>query len=84
MNRKKLEDNLKKKQQLIEYAKNYPLSVSLLWVPHCHNFTGIAGERKRGCGRPMKRNVDEAASPKSSLNCLALWIRNFSVIIAAI
>ena len=55
MNRKKLEDNLRKKQQLIEYAKNYPLSVSLLWVPHCHNFTGIAGERERGCGRPMKR-----------------------------
>ncbi len=55
MNRKKLEDNLRKKQQLIEYAKNYPLSVSLLWVPHCHNYTGIAGERERGCGRPMKR-----------------------------
>ena len=55
MNRKKLEDNLRKKQQLIEYAKNYPLSVSLLWVPHCHNFTGITGERDRGCGRPMKR-----------------------------
>lgn len=55
MNRKKLEDNLKKKQQLIEYAKNYPLSVSLLWVPHCHNYTGITGERERGCGRPMKR-----------------------------
>jgi|TARA_B100000085_G_scaffold52171_1_gene45505 phage terminase large subunit-like protein len=55
MNRKKLEDNLKKKQQLIEYAKNYPLSVSLLWVPHCHNWKGITGERDRGCGRPMKR-----------------------------
>ena len=55
MSRKKLEDNLRKKQQLIEYAKNYPLSVSLLWVPHCHNFTGITGERERGCGRPMKR-----------------------------
>ena len=55
MSRKKLENNLRKKQQLIEYAKNYPLSVSLLWVPHCHNYTGIAGERERGCGRPMKR-----------------------------
>ena len=55
MSRKKLEDNLKKKQKLIEYAKNYPLSVSLLWVPHCHNYTGITGERDRGCGRPMKR-----------------------------
>jgi len=55
MSRKKLEDNLRKKQQLIEYAKNYPLSVSLLWVPHCHNWKGITGERDRGCGRPMKR-----------------------------
>lgn len=55
MNRKKLEENLRKKQLLIENAKNYPLSVSLLWVPHCHNWKGITGERERGCGRPMKR-----------------------------
>ena len=55
MSRKKLEDNLRKKQQLIENAKKYPLSVSLLWVPYCHNWKGITGERDRGCGRPMKR-----------------------------
>ena len=56
MSRKKIRrQSEKEKQQLIEYAKNYPLSVSLLWVPYCHNWKGITGERDRGCGRPMKR-----------------------------
>ena len=55
MKRKQLEENLKKKQDLIEYATKYPLSVALLWVPHCHRWQGIKNDRDRGCGKPMTR-----------------------------
>ena len=49
-------------------------------------FAGEGGEFSsvHDCGRPMNTYVFEALSPKSSLNCFALWIRNLSVIIAAI
>ena len=55
MDRKKLENLLDKKNKLIQYIKEYPLSIALLWVPHCHNWKGITGEREKGCGKPMKR-----------------------------
>ena len=55
MNRKKLEEHLTKKQKLIKYAQDYPLSVALLWVPHCHRWEGIETDRDRGCGQPMER-----------------------------
>lgn len=55
MSRENLEHILTLKQTLIEQAKNYPLSVSQLWTPHCHRWSGINTKRKRGCGKPMER-----------------------------
>ena len=55
MERRKIEQLLDKKNKLIQYIKQYPLSVALLWVPHCHNWKGIKDERKKGCGQPMRR-----------------------------
>ena len=55
MSRKKLEEILTTRQTLIDHANKYPLSVALLWSPHCHRWQGIETERDRGCGNPMKR-----------------------------
>lgn len=54
MDRNELETILNKKQILLKYAKQYPLSVAKLWTPYCHNWTGIKEERAKGCGRPMQ------------------------------
>ena len=55
MERRKIEQLLDQKNKLIKYIKQYPLSVALLWVPHCHNWKGIKDERRKGCGNPMRR-----------------------------
>ena len=55
--RQQLINELKKRQQILDIAKSYPLSVSKLWVPHCHRWDGQANNSKRikGCGQPMER-----------------------------
>ena len=48
---------LKQRRRILEIARDYPLAVSRLWVPHCHRWDGMAikSPRARGCGLPMKR-----------------------------
>tara|TARA_R100000654_G_scaffold60264_1_gene87102 strand:- start:372 stop:1814 length:1443 start_codon:yes stop_codon:yes gene_type:complete len=46
---------LEVRNKFLQYAQNYPLSVSSLWIPHCHRWEGIKTIRERGCGRPMIR-----------------------------
>ena len=54
MKRHEIESILNKKQQLIKYAKKYPLSLAQLWTPHCHRWEGIETKRVKGCGQPMQ------------------------------
>ena len=53
MERHKLENILNKKQQLLKYAKEYPLALAQLWTPYCHRWEGMETARSKGCGRPM-------------------------------
>ena len=48
---------IKKRRQVIDYAKRFPLSIAKLWKPHCHRWDGAgkASKRIRGCGNEMRR-----------------------------
>ena len=53
----KLVKDLEDRDKLLTIAKNYPLSLARLWVPHCHRWDGLGdkSKRKAGCFKPMKR-----------------------------
>ena len=57
LNKRQLVDILKERQKLVALAKEYPLSISKLWTPHCHRYDGLGNESKRprGCGKEMDR-----------------------------
>ena len=57
LNKRELVDILRKRQQLVALAKDYPLAISKLWKPHCHRFDGMGekSSRARGCGKEMYR-----------------------------
>lgn len=57
MKRSELIGKVERKRQLIEIAEHYPLSVSRLWLPHCHRWDGKGKESDRsiGCGKVMIR-----------------------------
>ena len=57
VNKKQLAQILKKRQELVSLAKDYPLAISKLWRPHCHRFDGLGNnsKRPRGCGSEMTR-----------------------------
>ena len=52
-------EQVDKRKLLISIAKNYPLALSRLWVPHCHRWDGLGDKSKRakGCGRPMEQKA---------------------------
>ena len=53
--RKDIEKALSLRQDLIRYARNFPLSLARLWTPYCHRWDGLSenSKRKKGCGRKM-------------------------------
>ena len=55
--RKKLEESLTVRQELLAYIKAYPLAAGRLWEPFCCRWDGLSdkSERLRGCGQRMKR-----------------------------
>ena len=56
LKRKRLEQALLCRKELIEYAKEYPLALARLWSPYCHRFDGLSDKssRKKGCGKKMQ------------------------------
>lgn len=52
-------EQVDKRKLLISIAKNYPLALSRLWVPHCHRWDGLGDKSKRakGCGKPMQQKA---------------------------
>ena len=56
LKRKKLEQALMTRKELIEYAQEYPLALARLWAPYCHRYDGLSSssEREKGCGKKMQ------------------------------
>ena len=52
-------EQIDKRKLLLSIAKNYPLALSRLWVPHCHRWDGLGekSKRKKGCGQPMNEKA---------------------------
>ena len=56
MNKQHLIKYLQVSNKLETIAKEYPLAVARLWIPHCHRWDGKSSKsvRERGCGQPMQ------------------------------
>ena len=52
----KLKSIIEERDNLLKIAKNYPLALARLWVPHCHRWDGLGDKSKRepGCKQPME------------------------------
>ena len=53
--RSDIEKALQIRQDLIRYARSFPLSMARLWTPYCHRWDGLSekSKREKGCGRAM-------------------------------
>jgi hypothetical protein len=53
--RKELEEALSVRQDLVRYARSFPLALAKLWTPYCHRWDGLSekSERAKGCGKAM-------------------------------